>query len=141
MLRLRFLLTFALVFSGGLSCCVAAEVSGTLLQWHTLTLTFDGPIESERAELSPFSRYALTVWFIQGETSERYEVPGFFAADGNAAETSAIEGNRWRVRFSPSLTGKWTYRAILKRDGALVPLEGANGEFTEVAGTGSCRQR
>lgn len=121
------------------ACCTLSAVShggelaGDVKQWHTVTLTFHGPRSSERATPNPFADYRLTVWFIHPNTTQRYEVPGFFAADGNAAETSATEGNKWRVRFSPPLVGKWTYRAELKRGAGIVPLEGASGEFTVAA--------
>jgi len=36
-------------------------------------------------------------------------VPGYFAADGNAGETSASSGNKWRVHFAADETGDWDY--------------------------------
>lgn len=33
-------------------------------------------------------------------------MPGYFAADGNAAETSAKSGNKWRVHFATDKTGR-----------------------------------
>ncbi len=108
----------------------AAELSGELKQWHSVTLTFAGPHEGEDAESSPFAQYELTVWLIHPESKLRYEVPGFFAADGNAAETSATAGNKWRARFSPPLMGTWTYRAELRHGNEAVSLEGGQGEFT-----------
>lgn len=100
------------------STASAAELSGELRQWHTVTLTFDGPDAAEDATdatPNPFTSYRMTVWFIHPETGQRIEVPRFFAADGNAAETSATAGNKWRARFSPPLTGKWNYKAELRQ--------------------------
>ncbi len=108
----------------------ATEMTGELRQWHTVTLTVDGPTSSEDATPNPFTDYRMTVWFIHPETTRRYEVPGFFAVDGNAAETSATGGNRWRARFSPPMTGRWTYKAELRQGGEVVPLENPIGEFT-----------
>ena len=108
----------------------AAEITGELREWHTLTLTFDGPKSGEERSPNPFVDYRMTVWFIHEETTQRYEVPGFFAADGDAAETSATEGNKWRARFSPPLTGRWTYKAELRNGDKLVPFEKPSGEFT-----------
>ena len=127
--RTTTLLLFAALLLHG-SHSLAAKVDGELKQWHTVTLTLDGPSTSEAAAANPFTDYALTAWFIHPRSSQRYEVPGFFAADGNAAATSAESGNKWRVRFSPSLTGEWTYRVELKRKGELVPLNGASGQFS-----------
>jgi len=83
------------------------SITGELMTWHPVTLTFLGPKCSETGTPNPFSDYRLTVTFTQG--SQRYDVPGFFAADGEAAYTSATSGNKWRVIFSPPSPGKWIY--------------------------------
>lgn len=100
------------------------EVSGELRRWHRITLTFDGPQSSETATPNPFSDYALEVDFTKDDKT--YTVPGFFAADGNAAETGATEGNKWRVHFAPDEEGTWSYRVrfVAGTDAAL----GADGE-------------
>gem|GEM_PF-2423743 len=46
----------------------------------------------------------LDVTFRTGTKTE--VVPGYFAADGTAAETSAAKGNKWKVHFSPDETGE-----------------------------------
>ncbi|HPA87338.1 MAG TPA: DUF5060 domain-containing protein [Bacteroidales bacterium] len=84
------------------------QVSGELKQWHTVTLTFNGPQAGEYDTLNPFTDYRLDAEFTNGSLS--YKVPGYFAADGNAAETSAKSGNLWRVKFCPPEPGNWTYR-------------------------------
>jgi hypothetical protein len=68
-------------------------------------------------------------------------VPGYFAADGNAAETGATSGNRWRAHFVPDKTGIWKYRVSF-RSGKRIALDsdpmagepvsgdGTEGEFT-----------
>jgi hypothetical protein len=48
-------------------------------------------------------------------------VPGYFAADGNAADTSAVAGNKWRVHFVPDQTGAWKY-AVSFRTGPEVAV-------------------
>jgi hypothetical protein len=60
-------------------------VSGELKRWHKVTLTQDGPSSSESATPNPFMDYRMTVTFSNGSLS--YSVPGYFAADGNAAES------------------------------------------------------
>ncbi len=87
-------------------------VSGELKQWHRVTVTFAGPQTDETATVNPFRNYRLDVQFTQGD--KRYVVPGFYAADGNTAETSARSGNRWRVHFAPDAPGKWSYRASFR---------------------------
>ncbi|WP_114750946.1 DUF5060 domain-containing protein [Pleomorphovibrio marinus] len=114
-----------------------AEVSGELRQWHKVTLTIDGPkasqfgqtllvVDEDKSHLdvrpnggppgrlsfmhpNPFLDYRMTVTF-RHETGEPvYVVPGYFAADGNAAETGAISGDKWRAHLSPDKTGKWDW--------------------------------
>jgi hypothetical protein len=91
----------------------AQEISGELRQWHDVVLTFRGPATSEDAEPNPFLHYRLNVTFEKGP--RRLVVPGYFAADGDAAETSATSGDRWRVHFVPEETGEWAYRVSFRQ--------------------------
>jgi hypothetical protein len=75
--------------------------------WHKVTLTVSGPSSSEYDTLNPFTDYRVDAVFSKGETE--YKVPGYFAADGNAAETSASDGNKWKVHFCPPSAGDWNY--------------------------------
>ena len=90
-----------------------AQISGELKKWHKVTLTFEGPETSELAVENPFLNYRLDVTFSNGNRS--YTVPGFYAADGNTAETSGDSGNKWMVRFSPDRVGNWTYEVSFKK--------------------------
>ena len=90
----------------------AQQIGGELKQWHDVVLTFDGPAGSESAQPNPFLDYRLNVMFTKG--SKSYQAPGYFAADGNAAETSATSGNKWRVHFVPDEIGEWTYRVSFR---------------------------
>jgi Domain of unknown function (DUF5060)/Putative collagen-binding domain of a collagenase len=84
--------------------------SGELKQWHAVSLTFDGPQSSETATPNPFTDFRLDVTFT-GPSGQTYRVPGYFAADGNAGESGASSGNKWRVKFCPDAPGPWQYRA------------------------------
>ncbi|UCE99471.1 MAG: DUF5060 domain-containing protein [Planctomycetota bacterium] len=84
-----------------------AAVTGELKKWHRVTLTFDGPKTSEDATPNPFLDYRLNVIFANGQ--DCYIVPGYYAADGAAGESSATSGNKWRVHFVPHKSGNWTY--------------------------------
>jgi CubicO group peptidase (beta-lactamase class C family) len=117
------------------------DISGELRQWHKVTLTFQGPHASEEATPNPFRDYRLDVQFEHRASGEKRTVPGYFAADGNAAETSATSGNRWRVHFSPNREGVWRYRvsfrggpgvavAVTPSGTGITPLDGESGEFT-----------
>jgi len=91
----------------------AGRMSGELKTWHKVTITFDGPQTSETAEPNPFTDYRLNVTFSKG--ARQYHVPGYYAADGNAANTSAVAGNQWRVHFAPCEAGRWAYRASFRK--------------------------
>ncbi len=95
--------------------CVDAptvQISGDLLVWHPLSLTVRGPESSETADPNPFLDYRLNVVFTS-ESGRRFEVPGFFAADGDAGETGAEAGRSWRVLWTPDESGVWHYRVSL----------------------------
>ncbi|MEX2214440.1 MAG: DUF5060 domain-containing protein [Phycisphaeraceae bacterium] len=86
-----------------------ATLSGELKQWHRVSLTFTGPDTSEDAATNPFRDYRLSVSFTNDAAKLSIEVPGFYAADGNAGETGADKGNKWRVHFAPPAEGRWDY--------------------------------
>lgn len=73
-------------------------------------MTLDGPQAEEAAtNPNPFADYRLTVTFAHESGTPVYHVPGYFAADGNAAQTGATAGNKWRAHFSPDKTGRWDW--------------------------------
>jgi Domain of unknown function (DUF5060)/Protein of unknown function (DUF4038) len=132
------LVAFLLVSSAPVFC--AATISGELKQWHKVSLTFDGPQTSEEATPNPFFDYRLDVTFTHGRSGRTYTVPGFYAADGNAAESSAKSGNKWRAHFRPDEEGDWKYQASFRtgdkiavevgaKPGAATALDGASGSF------------
>lgn len=98
------ILRLLLVLSALLQIAVCQQISGELRQWHDVVLTFDGPQTNESAEPNPFLSCRLDVTFTKG--AKKYVVPGYFAADGDAANTSAKSGNKWRVHFVPDETGE-----------------------------------
>ncbi|MEO0795252.1 MAG: DUF5060 domain-containing protein [Verrucomicrobiota bacterium] len=91
------------------------EISGELKRWHKVTLTFDGPETSETAEFNPFMNYKFDVTFTHPASGKKYVVPGYFAADGDAGNTSATKGNKWRVHFAPDEVGDWVYLANFRK--------------------------
>lgn len=123
-----------------------AVMSGELRQWHKVTLTFDGPQAGETdTSPNPFTDYRMTVTFTHESGAPRYAVPGYFAADGDAANSSAAAGNKWRVHLSPDKAGRWRWRVSFVSGTnvainpnavgqAVASLDGASGSF-EVAAT------
>ncbi|MBB3696725.1 DUF5060 domain-containing protein [Flammeovirga yaeyamensis] len=87
----------------------AQTISGEQKVGHKVSITFDGPKTSELDPVNPFLDYRLDVTFTNGDV--QFVIPGFYAADGNAGETSADAGNKWKVRFTPNKIGEWSYTA------------------------------
>ena len=106
-------------------------------QFHTFTLTFEEPETSELDENNPFLNYRLLVQF--KHTKSAKTIRGFYAADGDAAETSADEGKVWKVRFTPEELGEWNYSATLHYGDSIVlnndPEKGTSIEITNAKGS------
>lgn len=119
----------------------AASVSGELKRWHTVTVTIDGPVASATGALNPFLDMRMDATFTHPASGTTYRVPGYFAADGDAANTSASSGSRWRVHLTPDHVGPWTYRISFRQGpgvavadsptagNAVAPCDGATGGF------------
>jgi hypothetical protein len=109
----------------------AVTVMGELRQWHKITLAFTGRATKETATPNPFTDYRLDVVFTRSDSfsnsnnTTQLVVPGYFAADGNAANTHATSGDQWHCHFAPPAEGKWTWRATFVK-GPLVALEPYN---------------
>jgi len=92
---------------------MSVDVSGELKTWHKVTLTMSGPYAHEQDNSpNPFTDYRVKAVFTH-EDGAQYRVPGFFAADGNASQTSAVSGTKWRVHFAPDRAGEWSYHASI----------------------------
>ena len=110
------------------------------VQNQVITLDFETNITQETASINPFLDYRLQVVFSNGD--QFFSVPGFYATDGNAAETSASEGGIWRVRFTPNAPGEWSYQVYfatgkdlavnddLYAGAPVLPIHGQKGGFT-----------
>ncbi|MEZ4700758.1 MAG: DUF5060 domain-containing protein [Rhodothermales bacterium] len=109
---------------------MAVTVTGELKRYHPITITLDGPTADEGGTPNPFLDYRFEVVFSQAELS--VTVPGYFAADGNAAETGATGGNKWRAHFIPPRTGTWTFRTSF-RSGTDVAIDTSPTAGTAVA--------
>ncbi|PAY17790.1 hypothetical protein CKO51_19990 [Rhodopirellula sp. SM50] len=119
----------------------SVNVSGELKQWHKVTLDVNGPFAHEKDNRpNPFTDYRMTV-LLKHSGGTQYTVPGYFAADGNAGNSSAESGTTWRAHFAPDQTGQWTYNvsfrqgnlAALDSDAAstpVAPFDGTSGTFT-----------
>lgn len=119
----------------------AESISGERQQWHNVTLTIDGPNASEDGNPNPFLDYRMQVTFHHPASGLTYRVPGYFAADGDAANTGATSGNQWRAHLAPDHVGTWSYEVSFRQGpnvaisdqsdaGSPVdPVDGLKGEF------------
>ncbi|MHC4406369.1 MAG: DUF5060 domain-containing protein [Planctomycetota bacterium] len=118
---------------------LAQQVHGELRQWHRVAVDFEGSPTSESADSNPFTDCRLNVTF-SGPKGRSLVVPGYYAADGNAAETSAKAGRTWRVCLTPDSVGRWEFHASFRTGenvavsldpSAGVPsaFDGASGSF------------
>ncbi|KAA5541756.1 DUF5060 domain-containing protein [Roseiconus nitratireducens] len=89
-------------------------VTGTPQRWHKLTFNLSGPYAHEQDNApNPFTDHRMTVRFRHSDGTE-YTVPGYFAADGDAANTSAESGTVWRAHFAPDRVGAWRYEVSFR---------------------------
>lgn len=133
---------FICVIGLSLAACQPKPV-GTMIETpvahQPFTLDFVGPELTEARET--FTDYFMEVRFTYTKTGMAYTVPGYFAADGNAANTGATSGTVWRAHFNPPQHGKWIYEVNFKTgpnaaiatqypEASAGYFDGASGKFT-----------
>ena len=108
------------------------EISGELKQWHKVTLTLDGPFAHENDnQPNPFTDYRMDVLFSHASGELSYLVPGYFAANGESANSSAESGIKWKAHLSPDRAGEWSFTVRFSQ-GAGVALN-RDGDFEKLA--------
>ena len=119
----------------------SVTVSGERKQWHKVSLTMNGPFAHEHDnQPNPFLDIRMETKFSHADGTT-YVVPGYFAADGNASESSAQAGMQWRTNFAPDRTGTWKYSvSIVKGEHAAIDSQApvttlfeSSGEFVIAA--------
>lgn len=116
----------------------AQTVHGDLMIWNKVIIDFEGPMTSESSKPNPFTDFRLDVTFT-GPSNQVYQVAGFYAADGNAGESSSDSGNVWRIYFTPDEVGSWAFEtsfvtgnqiaAEFERGASAGFFDGASGSF------------
>ena len=101
---------------------------------------FTGPAVAERDSVNPFLHVRLAVE-LTGPGGIARTVPGFFAADGDAADTGADAGDQWCVRLREGAPGDYAYAVHFGRGDSLAlrgldvaaaeafPPDGTTGAF------------
>jgi hypothetical protein len=113
-------------------------LTGEYRAYHTITFTWDGPYAKEDSTLNPFTDYRLVLRMHYEESGgEFYSVPGYFAADGNAANSGATSGNKWKAHFNTSWPGRYSYKVFFHTGTNIAldtnmangtPIEGINND-------------
>lgn len=118
-MRVFLLAVIALMLAGCGAKRSDIKIDGTSQVWHTQTFSLTHKSLDKKHEFSEdkytFLNNRLDVTFTHADGDE-YQVPGYFAADGNAAETSADKGQVWEVKFVPDRPGEWAYRVSFITD-------------------------
>lgn len=107
---------FVVMASFVLAACgepVKGQIKGEMIAHRPVTFEFSGPQLSESRET--FTDYVMAVSFTTSyKSTNNYTVPGYFAADGNAAQSGASSGTIWRAHFTPPSSGTWNYKVSFK---------------------------
>lgn len=78
-------------------------VNGELKLWHKVTIGFSGMLTGELNKIdNPFTDLRLDVTFEHKASAKKYVVPGFYACDGDAANTGSGSGSVWLVSVHAS---------------------------------------
>jgi hypothetical protein len=112
-------------------------VSGSMLQGQPVTLELTSETSFfQNGAVNPFLDRRLAVTFT-GPSGQIFDVPGYFAADGEAAESSAIQGQIWRVHLVPDEEGFWYWDASFRAGPGVAvddsPLAGSDAS-TDIEG-------
>src|SRR6478752_7624520 len=112
-------------------------ITGNAQKWDAVSIAFQGPAASVIANNpNPFLDYRLQVTFT-APSGKKHDVPGFFDGDGQGG----LNGNIWRVLFSPDEVGRWKFQALFRQGnqvavsldpnaGESVAFDGRKGDFT-----------
>ena len=119
--KLYLLLTALLSLTNFLN---AQEITGELKKWHKITLSVDLPSSNLNESANTFKNHRMDVLFTDPNGS-KIRVPGYFSADGNAANSSSKSGKTFKAILRPYMTGPWKYE-VLYYTGTDVALKNVN---------------
>ncbi|WP_366186435.1 Ig-like domain-containing protein [Flavobacterium ovatum] len=119
----------------GYSQIVTVQGETSLKKWDKISLSLTLPSDISETD-SNFKDNRMDVVFTDAQ-GNNIRVPGFFAADGDAANTSATSGKIFKAFLRPDRIGNWTYR-VLFYSGTDVALKEVNqlpNPTYDIAGT------
>jgi len=102
----------------------SVNVSGPLQKWHKISVSLTLPGNNLSESEATFRNSRMDVIFTS-PNGTTIRVPGYFAADGNAANSNAKQGKVFRAFLRPNQTGNWSYR-VLYYTGNNVAIAGVN---------------
>ena len=117
----------------------APVVSGELRQFHKVTLEYTSAASyNESNGDALYFDIRLDVTFTS-PTGKVDVVPGYFAADGNAANSGATSGNKWHVNFTPKEIGEYDFTTSFRTGSDVAinssPTAGITFDFHGEAGS------
>ena len=104
------------------------RVEGERKRWHKIAVMVPGENVNENDGNNPFKNYRLRGVFTHQGTGKTYTVRGHYAADGNAANTSANSGDQWRIYFQPDETGTWNCQVSFRKGNNIALSESQTGD-------------
>jgi len=116
----------------------AVYLTGPARLHHRQVAVWGGPPTSEGATPNPFTDYRLDCAWAHADSGTTLSTPGYYAADGNAADSGATGGNKWACEFIPTAVGAWNVTASFREGPWVAASVGAtagqptsfNGEST-----------
>lgn len=88
------------------------SLEGERFKWNTLTFDYVSDVSyGELGTPNPFKDVMYLIEFLS-PSNKTYKVFGYFAADGNSANTGNFTGKIFRAHFTPNEIGKWMFRYV-----------------------------
>ncbi|MCL7763458.1 Ig-like domain-containing protein [Polaribacter sp. Z014] len=126
------IITFSLT---GFSQSVSIDGDSPLRKWDKIVTVLTLPNTITESTTS-FRNNRMDVIFTAPDGSELH-VPGFFAADGDAANTNAKTGNQYKAYLRPNIIGNWSYQVLFYTgtDVAIKTVEELPAPLHNISGT------
>ena len=93
---------------------------GNFPRWSKVEIAFTGPSSAGMSETpNPFTTEVDVIF--SGPNAESFTVPGFYDGDG----VGGLDGDVWKVRFSPNAVGAWTFSSSAPAEPLLHEVTGS----------------